>query len=408
MPNRPTEHQVHSERTEHLVAELLALPFMHENVFHSVRFMDNAIEKEVCDVLLVHRDECIVFSVKAQNRERDLARTERWLKKSGSGALSQLAGAYRTLKERHVWCDHPRLGRKSFLPGTARPVHGVALLESQFSTTVDIDRTRMERIATVAPVTLMTVVDFANVAKFLRTWRDLRAYLDARHSALRDPDRRFIGYERQLFKYYTANRDSFSACSGIADAAIATASQTDALSMRAREQALASILEDFISHIAVSHDVDLPAEAEDLREHATPVEHGRAVLRDDLCDLTIQERAALGEQIGVLSGRAAEEQGADPFYGAVRFNRRPDKVYLVVVGWNLPPPDIAIIAFDATIAACVFYGKTVGVTLVANQVGNDVRFTLARFENVQSSPEMEQAGIELFGHVRPRRVEEAR
>jgi hypothetical protein len=69
-------------------------------------------------------------------------------------------------------------------------------------------------------------------------------------------------------------------------------------------------------------------------------------------------------------------------------------VYLVVVGWNLPPPDISIMALDATIAACVFYRRAVGVALVANQVRDDVRFTLARFENVQSSPEMEQAGID--------------
>jgi hypothetical protein len=47
MPSRGAESEVHSERVEHLVAELLALPFIHENVFHSVRFKDNAVEKEV-------------------------------------------------------------------------------------------------------------------------------------------------------------------------------------------------------------------------------------------------------------------------------------------------------------------------------------------------------------------------
>jgi hypothetical protein len=53
-------------------------------------------------------------------------------------------------------------------------VHGIALLESAFQTTVDTSRSRLEKIAAVAPVTLMTVADFSNVAKFLRTWRDLR------------------------------------------------------------------------------------------------------------------------------------------------------------------------------------------------------------------------------------------
>lgn len=57
---------------EKVVAELLSKPLMRENVFHSAKFIGGGTEKEVCDILLLHKRQGIVISIKGQ----DVARTE--------------------------------------------------------------------------------------------------------------------------------------------------------------------------------------------------------------------------------------------------------------------------------------------------------------------------------------------
>ncbi len=399
-----------SDEMERLVAELASVPLMRENVFHSARFLDGAVEKELCDVLLVHRGEAIVISVKAQNRARDRESTVRWLNKHGPKAVSQLAGAYRTLRNRAFWSMHPVTGRRDFEPGSVHPVHGLALLDSSFEAPVAVSRHEMERLGGIAPVTLMTIADFSDTIKGLRTWRDLREYLDARNHVIRHPDRCVVGSELELFTYYVMQGDSFDGCVGLADARLAVKASgrgTDARTARAREWALASILEDLLTALPGFAPTQFP---DDLQGLLNPLAGSAAeVIRDDLCNLSLQERAALGEQIGYQCASAAQEQGPDPLYGSVRFDRHPDKVYLVVVGWKLSPDELLVLALEALIAACVFHRRHTGVLLVANEVGDDsVWSTLGRVENIMSTPEMEQRGIELFGHVRPRKVGEAR
>jgi hypothetical protein len=397
---------------EKMVAELLCLPFMRENVFHSARYLDGKNEKEVCDVLLVHRNEAIVISIKAQEKERDRTSTERWLKKNSAKAIQQLGGAYRTVKSREFWCEHGVWGRKQFRPGDVVPRHGIAVLESSFESLVAVDGKELDRLGSSAPITLMTVADFMTVAQYLRTWRDLTAYLDSRVAVLPEPDRRIIGAERALFGFYTANRDTFSGCGGIADAKIVTAGEKhirEGSAFRDRELRLAFILEQLIEQITASGDVDLPADAEDLRQHFDRHPSGKDVIRDDLCDLTIQERATLGEQIGHLCGLVEQDKHTNPLlYGAVRFDRHPDKVYVVVVGWEVSLGEASLSAMDLTLAACVHYEKKTGVLLLMNQTGPDIRFTIGRTDNVHRTIEMAAAGEEYFGKVRPRRWEEAR
>lgn len=395
---------------ERVVAELVSLPLMRENVFHSAKYLDGTTEKEVCDLLLVHRDGAIVVSIKAQEKKRDEAKTHRWLRNTAGKALSQLRGAYTTLKNREYWCEHGVRGRVHFQPGEIRPHHGLALLESRFESVVDVDGAELDRLGTTTPVTLMGITDFLYVTSYLRTWRDLVRYLDSRSSVLRDPDRRVMGAEPSLFGYYTAMRDTFSGCGGIADAKIVRAAGkhvSDGSAFRDRERALASILEDFIEAIATAGNLDLPPDAEGMSEPVCAV--GKEVVRDDLCDLTIQERAELGEQIATLSQRVLAETEPEPiFYGAVRFGRYPKKVYVIIVARDTDHSEASVAAMDLTIAACVHYEKKTGVFLLANQVGPELCFSLGRFDDVRPSIEMVAAGQDYFGRVRPRTVRRGR
>jgi len=135
--NAPT--RTRSLQVEKLVAELVGLPFMRENVFHAPQFKDGAIQKELCDAILVHRGEAILLSVKAQEKDRDEAATQRWLSKNGKAAVKQLRGACRSLRTRRIWCDHAILGRCDYERGEISVRHCVALVESNFETVVDLD-----------------------------------------------------------------------------------------------------------------------------------------------------------------------------------------------------------------------------------------------------------------------------
>jgi hypothetical protein len=123
----PTEPR--TLRAERLLAHFVSLPLLRDNVFRAPMYLDGRTEKEVCDVLLLHRGQAIVVSLKAQERPRTDDETARWLRKNAARAVAQLGGAYRTLKIRDFWCDHDILGRKEFQAGEVLPCHGVALLD---------------------------------------------------------------------------------------------------------------------------------------------------------------------------------------------------------------------------------------------------------------------------------------
>ena len=402
----PTESR--TALVERMVADFAGRPLMRETVFHSAKYLDGRTQKEVCDVLLVHRGQGILLSVKAQGRSRDPQATTRWLAKNGAKAVAQLGGAYRTLASCDSWCEHPLSGRKLFGARQIAPVHGLALLESSYELEVELAATCLDRHAATAPVTLMSIRDFLHVMEHLRTWRDLKAYLDARAAVVREPDRRVIGAESALFAYYTATRDTFSGCRGIADAKIVRAAGQHVRpgsAFRDRERILAAILEDFLVRLPETEVSDIPEVFEELRPFMTA---DRDVLTDALCSLSIQERAAIGEQIGHLCARAGQSTESDPLYGTVRFDRHPDTVYVVVVGGGKLREASVVDALDLTIAACAFHERATGIYLVINQAGSGIRFHIGRADNVEPTVEMVAAGQEYFGRTRARRMEEAR
>lgn len=401
---KPTPRTV---KVELLLAKLASLPLMEESVFHSVKFLDGKIEKEVCDLLLMHRKEALIVQVKAQGKSRNDSASRKWAAKQFPSAASQVAGARRTLTERPTWCQHKVSGRVDFAPQDAKPRHGLVLLECEVEAVVEPAVSGGRDLQ--PPFTVMSIKDFLYVVHYLRTWRDIAKYLDARFAVLRAPDDRTIGNELALIGYYTAMGDSFRGCSGIADARIVAARGQHVepnSAFRDRELHLASILEDLMQRIPKTTEMQLPGDV--VAKTKVPFVVGQAAIRDELCHLTIQERAAIGEQIGHMSGRLIDERPAKPLYGAVRFNRHPDRVYMIVVAADANHADLSATSMEVTIAACVHYSKSVGITFVLNQIGDELRFNLAKFENVQWDAEMAAAGQEYFGHIRPRTVGLAR
>jgi hypothetical protein len=400
-----------TQKLERAVAELLTLPLLRENVFHSARYADAGVEKELCDVLLMHRGKAMIVSVKAQGADRNRQDAERWLQKAASKAVAQIAGACRTLRERSSWCEQDG-ERRELAAGEVLPVHGVALVESSFECCLTVDDGPLARARKAVPVTFMTLNDFVAVASYLRTWRDLDAYLTARTAALAEPDRSTVGAERALFSFYTVMRDSFASFRGISDAKIVAAAGrhvVEGSAFRDRERGLAAIFEEFLAQISTCGEMELPAEEEHLSAHLGNLDVGKRRLRDELCELGIQDRAALGEQIGHVCGRVAAEASVGLLvHGAVRLPTQPDKVYVIVAGWNAAHGEAGLQALDLGLAACHHYERRAAVVLLINQVGDTVRTTLGMIENVAKDDEYAALGEELYGHIKPRRVEPRR
>jgi len=396
---------------ELVVGELLSLPLMRENVFHSAKYLDGIIEKEVADLLLVHRGEVIVVSIKAQEKPRDASATFRWATGAIDKAVRQVGGAYKTLSTKDAWCVQAAHTAR-FRAGELRPRHGLALVESQFEMGIEVEPGLMERLRKVAPVSLMTIADFVRLAAYLRTWRDLNSYLSARANSIKGADASVVGAERPLFVYYTAACDSFAGCGGIADAKIVQAARpaAPAAAQRDRERAQAELLEKFIERISDAGDVAIPDGEEALRQFLPGVAEGtRASLRDEFCDLTVQERAAVGEQVSVTCDATAKDDDVESMrYGAVRLPRFPEKLLLVVASKGTPHGEATVAGIDALIAGCVHYRRETGILLLANQLDGAVHFSLGRVVEVHPTVEMTVRGVELFGHVKPRKVKAAR
>ncbi|WP_437587890.1 hypothetical protein [Sorangium sp. So ce1000] len=398
-------------RIERLIAEIAALPLMNETVFHSVRFRDGKTEKEVCDVLLLHEGEAILLSVKAQGKIRDANATKRWAEKHSLKALDQLGGAYRTLVERSTWCQHHSLGHCEFSMGSIVPRHGIALIESRFEIALNVDMARVDGGSFRVPTSLMSLNDFSHIVHYLRTWRDLLKYLNSRNVCLRAPDSATLGAEVALLGYYTAMRDTFNGCVGIADAKIVTARgehvRPDS-AFRDNEVMFANVLEDFMREISRTGDVQLPTELQHNQGRIAATSQERDAVRDHFCRLTVQERAALGEQICHLCRCLTTEDATEPVYAGVRFDRRPSEAYVVVAAKEADDAELAVVALDLMIASCVYYARPMGFVLVLNQVGADLKFQINRIEGVQSSVEMMIAGQEYFGQSKQRKIGVAR
>ena len=400
-----------SQRAATVLQEFAAFPLMDQGVLYSPRFLDGNIEKEVCDLLLLHRQSAILVSLKARDTERSVSQTKRWAAKQAKKSLKQLRGGSRSLRERMVWCEHRSLGEMRFDPGTVSVVHGVALIEADYEMQLDISDSPTLIEAVGVPTSLMSVADFLHILRHLRTWRDLAAYLDARCKVLTHPDRATLGAEIPLLGYYTAMRDSFSGCQGIADAKIVTARGEHVrvgAAFRDREVALASPFEDVLRCLSLDDDVALPPCMQPVVPSDETLAAGRRLMREDLCHLSIQERAALGEQIARLSGELHETRPDAPLFGGVRFGRHEEDAYMVVVARGADQLELRTEAFDLIVSYCVYHEKKRGFVFSLNEVNGQVVADAFFIGNVQPSLEMQMVGEERFGRIRPRSVTGAR
>ena len=78
-----------SKLAEIFAAKFAALPLVAECVFLNPAFLDGTLKREVCDLLLVLRNQAAVVQMKSQDKERTDEKLNRWIGKETKNAASQ-------------------------------------------------------------------------------------------------------------------------------------------------------------------------------------------------------------------------------------------------------------------------------------------------------------------------------
>lgn len=344
-------------------------PLTSECVFRSPQYTNRGKQKEVCDFLLVLRGKAILVSMKSQDdpSSRTGDKLRRWTIKNATNALNQAKGALNTIAREPFWCQHPRRGRVDFERGSASVAHVVVLTEV-LGNVVELP-SELPLVLGSVPVTYLSLNDFLNLINELRAFPDITAYLDARRT-LPDKSLRMVGHEVPFYKYYVLNAGSLAECDGYADARISSAAR-DAewqamLSTEESRHKSASIVE-FVSDALATRlkgfsdrlDAETIAQfdpADDRRNYL--------LMQEELCDLRLAERAALGEHFVNIIGKVEKSESTENMaYKAFFTDSKPDFVYVLVSARGIDRPTLLSRSTILLRAAMAAYGKNRGLVI---------------------------------------------
>lgn len=390
---------------ETFVGGFSSRPLTAECVFHSPQYIDRGTQKEVCDFLLVLRGNAILLSMKSQDdpSSRTGDKLRRWTTKNATSALKQAKGALTTIARGPFWCQHSRRGRVDFKQGSIRVAHAVVLTEV-FNDAVELPN-ELPLLLGDVPVTYLSLNDFLNLVNELRAFPDITAYLDARR-ALPQKSLRMVGHEIPFYKYYLLNAESLDGCGGYVDARISVAARDaewqSVLSAGESRHKFARIVEHVSDALATrlkNFSAGLKAEtiacfdpAEDRRNYL--------LMQEELCDLRLAERTALGEHFENLIDKVKNSESAENMqYAAFFTDSKPDLVYVLISAKGI---DRATLLDGSTIllrAAMGAYGKDRGLAIADRDwEGYEVQMTFGR--SADSSDE--KLGELYFGKLRMR------
>lgn len=388
---------------EKFVDSFSARPLTAECVFHSPQYIDRGKQKEVCDFLLVLRGHAILVSMKSQ--EDPSSRTEEklrlWTIKNSANALKQARGALRTIADKTFWCQHSRRGRVDFKPNSIRVVHVVVLTEV-FNGAVDLPK-ELPLLLGDVPVSYLSLNDFLNLINELRAFSDITAYLDARRK-LPDNSLRMVGHEAPFYEYYILNACSFHGCDGYAGARLSSAARDaewQAVHSARQSRHKSATLIEYVSDALATRleDAALGLDAQTAAHFDANESRANYIrLQEELCDLRLAERTALGEQFeAVIEKTLSSSETNDMTYMAFRTDSKPDLVYVLVSAKGIDRPTLIARLTILLRAAMAAYGKDRGLVVAdRDRVGFEVQMRSGRSADSGDK----KLGEVLFGKLR--------
>jgi hypothetical protein len=316
---------------EQQAEEVLAAPFISEFVFRSPQMVDGT-QKEVADLLLLHKGTGILVSQKAQEDplSRDERKNELWVLKAAKNGLSQLIGALRP-STKAIWCDHPRRGRVDFPAGLPPIAHGIVTVETFRPVDLQPAAADLPLEQAGVPITYISINEFLNLAHMLRTMPELLRYLNARRD-LPESTLRRVGDEQVIFEFYLLH-GTLKHCRSHQHArelVEAASDQVDEIIERMPEyHHFSGLMEHVADALATRSSTCLDGLPENLsaKFDAPGKRQHYLAMQEAITDLPLRDRAALGKQFAAvidhLRGRLKGYTQA-----TAQLDSRPDWVFV--------------------------------------------------------------------------------
>jgi len=186
---------------EQIIADFNSHFFMNDFVLLNPNYVKRGSQKEVCDLLLVLNDECVVVSVKGTDgRHRADAKLRHWLVKKTWEGSKQAKGGISSLKKlsftgRNLWNEDREFGSD-----TLKAICGLTVLECPQQPFGSIEY-EIRQPESGVPLHVLSLNDFLNVVNWLGSVWDVFDYFSKRA----DVSHSFTGInqEQALLGYYT-------------------------------------------------------------------------------------------------------------------------------------------------------------------------------------------------------------
>lgn len=388
---------------ERFFAAFASVPLTAECVFYSPQYLDKSGQEEVCDFLIVLRNEGILVSMKSQEdpATRTGDKLERWVIKHARKAVRQAQGALKTINQNSIWCQHSRRGRVEFSPNSISVKQIVVLTEvnGQVVKLPDDFPVTINNI----PVTYLSVNDFLNLINELRAFPDIISYLQERRN-LPDDNLRLAGDERPFYEYYILNKKSFAGCLGYEDSQkVSSAKQTELrvfLAVKPLTEKLSSFIEYVSDALATRLENYSDGLAPSVVKQFDDISERRnyLLMQEELCDLRLTERQALGGQFTKLVDKVQNSEKEDAMaYGAGFTDSKPDFVYVFISAKKVNRDVLIGRSHILLRAALTAYNKRRGMA-IADRDGKG--FEVQMISDFSASPVDEKWGEQYFTHLK--------
>ncbi|MGO9605117.1 MAG: hypothetical protein ACLQAT_17310 [Candidatus Binataceae bacterium] len=390
-----------TDLAEDFIARFASVPLVTECVFLRPRYLRGHVEREVADLLVVHREQALIISLKhqAEPGSRSPAKAERWVRQHAEQAATQAMGAIRTLKKRRLWCEHYRRGRVDFDASELEPVQAVVAVEHTGG---------LVRLADTAPLmhqgvpfSYFSANDLLNLIFELRSFPELQLYLAARAS-LSDETRLALGGEKHLYQQYLCNEGGFAGWIGFEKAAPEGTERASEVARiigeKHRSDRMARFVEevaDLLSSRLPNYSKDLPPE---VSAHFDPLSARKnyLMLQEELCDLTLLERRALGQLREDLLSKIEQDASPSALLHRAYIDHLRDRLYVVAVSRGYDRKASIEAGQHILLGGLAFYQKDRGIIIV-ERLGEN--FEIALIGGFAQHAEYRTLGEVLFANV---------
>jgi hypothetical protein len=353
-----------SKLAEIYAAKVASAPLIAENVFLSPKYLHGEKEREVCDLLVVLRDQALVVQMKSQDKPRTGEKLTRWVEKETRKAGSQIKGAVRTLRERTIWCQHPRRGRVEFKAGQLRPLQALAIVETHASVPIPKG---LPKVCDEVPISYVSLNDFLNLVRELRAFPEIAMYL-AQRAAFAEGAQIPLGGERTVYVRYVLNEGGFGGCRSY-DQMAQSMMEFSVGELLAEKQAAdrpAYVVEHFVDSLAARiarWDEGLTPEL--IRAFdASEARRNYLRIQEEFCELRLCDRRALGRQLLEARSMLDTAQSKDMAYASARSDNKLDMLYVVAASRGIRRAELLTRAYSLLVGGLAFYKKRAGVVVV--------------------------------------------